>query len=605
MKKSYLAIAVVSLLSYTSFSQAQSVSSDDVETLVVTANRFEQSIKNVITPVEVVTKEEIDSIQAKSLTEVLSRLPGIQVSGGGGIGQTKSVYVRGTNSSHVLMLLNGVRMGSATLGSGNFGSIPLTGIERIEYIRGSCAAVYGADAVGGVINIITDYQKGQKLSEFSVGVGSNSYRVGKVSSAGEISDKLWGKVVVNKENSDGFSASSTSGQEDDDGYENRDIVAELGGDITSKFSLRATAYYHDGHVEFDSPEESNKDVIISNFSVGAEYTGEQVRSSLTISENTDRDKTYDTGNDGTTQTDRQTINWQNLYKFNDIYSIGGGIDWYKSDISESTSTYEKTDQSNTGYYLMGFYDTDVVQAEANIRSDDNEEYGVNNTWQLGFAWAPASGYRLTASAGSAFKAPSLNDLYYPVTCFPSYGCYGGNADLKPEESESAEFGFEADLDIIQFRAALYQQEIKNLIVWGNIPDNVSEARIRGIELSGSFNTGVLDHNVILEYMDPEDRETGNQLVRRSKESVKWQVSYFGEAWQLDASYRYQGKSYDDADNDDKLGSYSLVDISAGYFVTDNITLRGKIENLLDKDYVVSKEYNTAERSYYATVSYQF
>lgn len=158
MKKSVVAIAVASLCTSISAVQAEEQASQD--TMVVTANRFEQSIKNVITPVEVVTKEEIDSMQAKSLTEVLSRLPGIQIAGNGGVGQTQSVFVRGTNPSHVLMLLNGVRMGSATLGSANFGAIPLTGIERIEYIRGSRAAVYGADAVGGVINIITEYQSG-------------------------------------------------------------------------------------------------------------------------------------------------------------------------------------------------------------------------------------------------------------------------------------------------------------------------------------------------------------------------------------------------------------------------------------------------------------
>ncbi len=603
MQKTLLAVAVASLFSSVPAVQAEETQSQ--ETIVVTANRFEQSIKNVITPVEVVTKEEIDSIQAKSLTEVLNRLPGIQVSGNGGVGQKQSVFVRGTNSSHVLMLLNGVRMGSATLGSGNFGSIPLTGIERIEYLRGSRAAVYGADAVGGVINIITNYQKGQELSEVTVGMGSNSYWLGKVSSAGEISENLWGKVAVNTENSDGFSASSYSGQEDDDGYENRDIVAELGGYVVPKLSLRATAYYHDGYVEFDVPETSNKDVLITDFSVGAEYSGDKLGSSLTFATNTDRDKIHDTGNDGITETDRQTINWQNLYKLNDVYSIGAGVDWYESDISESTSTYDKTEQSNTGYYLMGFYEADAVQAEANVRSDDNEEYGVNNTWQLGLAWKPVDDYRVTASAGTAFKAPSFNDLYYPVTCFGSWGCFGGNPDLLPEESESAELGFDANLAIVQFRAAVYQQDIKNLIVWGNTPENVSEARIRGIELSGSFNTGVVEHNLTLEYMDPKDRETGNQLQRRSKESVKWNVSYLAEAWQFDAIYRYQGKSYDDAANDDKLGSYSLVDISAGYFVTDNITIRGKIQNLFDEDYVVSKGFNTAKRSYYASVSYQF
>lgn len=346
-------------------------------------------------------------------------------------------------------------------------------------------------------------------------------------------------------------------------------------------------------------------MLITNLSVGAEYSGEKLGSSITISTNTDKDNSHDTGNDANTQTDRKSVNWQNLYKFDDVYSVGGGIDWYDSDISESTSTYDQTEQSNTGYYLMGFYEADSVQTEVNLRTDNNEEYGIKNTWQLGLAWEPADDYRVTASAGTAFKAPSFNDLYYPVTCFGSWGCYGGNPDLQPEESESVEFGLDANLASVQLRAAIYQQDINNLIVWGNTPENVSEARIRGIELTGRFNTGVVDHNLTLEYINPEDRNTGNQLIRRSKESVKWNINYLADVWQLEASYRYRGKSYDDADNDDKLGGYSLVDVSAGYFITDSLTLRGKIENLFDKDYVVSKDYNTAGRSYYASVSYQF
>ncbi|MDB1122705.1 TonB-dependent receptor plug domain-containing protein [Vibrio algarum] len=321
MNKSIIAAAVASLVSAPSLTFAQS--SSDIETVVVTANRFEQPIQNTIAPVEVVTKEEIDAMQAKSMAEVLRRLPGIQISSNGGYGQSQSIYVRGSESNHVLVLVNGVRMGSATLGSSDLSAIPLTGIERIEYIRGSRAAVYGSDAVGGVINVITEYREGESLSEVSVGAGSDQYQVAKVSFAGEISNNLWGKFAGNIEQSDGFSSSSESTQSDDDGFKSKDIIAEIGGYVSTEWRLRANVFYHDGNVEFDYPETSEKDAVVSNYSASAEYLGDSLYSNLTAAFNSDKSETYNTGSDGVFQTDRTVLNWQNVYQHSEVYSFGG------------------------------------------------------------------------------------------------------------------------------------------------------------------------------------------------------------------------------------------------------------------------------------------
>lgn len=610
MKTTPVAIALASLVSATPNLYAQS--SSETETLVVTANRFEQSIENTIAPVEVVTKEEIDAIQAKSLTEVLRRLPGVQVSSSGGYGQSQSVFVRGTESKHVLVLVNGIRMGSATTGAADFSAIPLTGVERIEFIRGSRAAVYGSDAVSGVINIITEYREGESTSNISLGGGSEQYKTGKVAASGEISENFWGKFAFNYEESDGISASSEPTQTDDDGFESRDVVAEIGGYVHPDWRVRASVFYHDGYVEFDYPEDSEKDSELAVYAIGAEYLGSQLYSNFTAAFHRDLSKI---GSDSIYQTDRKEVNWQNQYKLSETVSFGGGIDWYRNDISESTSTYEKQEQDNLAFYLMGFYTNQVVIAEANVRSDDNEEYGINNTWQLGLGWKVAPNMKLTGSTGTAFKAPTFNDLYFPLECFPPFGCFGGNQDLQPEESEIIEVGFEGEWDLFDVRIALYKQKIDNLIDWGNTPENVDKAQIKGIELITNFSTGLFDHNVSLEYLDPENETTGKQLRRRSKQMAKWNVSYFADEWQADLSYLYQGERYEDTENTKKLGGYSLFDIAASYFVTDSFILKGRIANLFDKDYVLSQSYNQAEdtyysfntqgRSYYLTATYEF
>ena len=603
MNKTLIATAVVSLLNVTSNVHAQS--SSDTETMIVTANRFEQPIQNTIAPVEIITKEDIDLIQAKSLTEVLRRMPGIQISSSGGYGQSQSVYVRGSESNHVLVLVNGVRIGSATLGSANFAAIPLTGVERIEYIRGSRAAVYGSDAVGGVINIITQYRKGESAREISLGAGSDQYKTAKLSAAGEINENLWGKFAVNLEESDGYSASNVSGQEDDDGFKSTDIVAELGGFVSSDWRLKANVLHHDGKVEYDNPESSNKKVEVSNYSIGAEYLGSLLYSNLTAAFNTDKSEIMDTGSDSLYQTDRTVLNWQNTYQYSEELSLGGGVDWYRNDIAKSTGTFEKTKQDNLAYYLMGLYSKDSLSAEANVRTDDNQEYGTNNTWQLGLGWKPTSRVKLTGSAGTAFKAPTFNDLYFPVQCFPPYGCFGGNENLKPETSQSIEFGLEGTWEEFDVRIAVFKQDIDNLIVWGNTPENVSEAEIKGVEFTANFASGAFDHNVTLEYLDPKNELTGKQLRRRSKHVAKWNISYYSDNWQGDLGYLYQGKRFEDADNTTELEAYSLVDMAGSYFITDALTLKGRIANLFDEDYVLSEDFNTQERSYYVTASYQF
>ncbi|MDB1122706.1 TonB-dependent receptor domain-containing protein [Vibrio algarum] len=297
------------------------------------------------------------------------------------------------------------------------------------------------------------------------------------------------------------------------------------------------------------------------------------------------------------------------------YTRLGGIDWYENDISKSTATYEKTKQDNLAYYAMAFYNRESVSAEANVRSDDNEEYGVNNTWQLGLGWKATKDIKLTGSAGTAFKAPSFNDLYFPLQCYPPFGCFGGNEDLLPEESTSVEFGIEGAFDIADVRLALFKQEIDNMIVWGNTPENVNEAEINGIELTSDFTTGSFDHTLILEYLDPKNKITGKQLRRRAKHVVKWNISYFAENWQGDLSYLYQGKRYEDSDNLEELAAYSLVDLAASYFVTDSLTLKARVANIFDEDYVLSESlnstdgeyypFNTQGRSYYVTANYQF
>ena len=604
MKKTLLAVALAPLC-LPSLVSAET-SSDEV--MVVTANRFEQSVKNVIAPVSIVTKEEIDAIQAKSLAEVLRRLPGVQVVSGG-YGQNTEVYVRGTTSRHLLVMINGVRIGSATLGSADFSQIPLTGIERIEFIRGSRAALYGSDAVGGVLNIITEYQSGEQLAQVTAGAGSDGYYQLGGSVAGSLGESSWGKLAVKGEEADGFSARKPPFEQDDDGFKQKNVVAELGTQLNDNWKLSLQGYYHDGEAEYDDAygaPNAQSEASLYNVAAKAGYTTDDFISVVTVAQNQDEARNFSDISAGSKiKTKRDVVNWQNHYQLTSELEFGGGFEWYRDSVSNSTTVLAEDERDNTALYLTSIYRNDMgLQLEGSVRTDDNDSYGRNNTWQLAAAYSFLSNYQISANVGTAFKAPTFNDLYWPDS---------GNPDLEPEESTNYEVSLSGSHQLVDWRVTAYQSEIDQLIAWAPIepgsliwkPMNVDEAEIKGVELTAGFNTGPLYHDVSYDYLDAEDSKTNKQLIRRSKHNAKWNVSYLLDQWQFDVSALYKGKSYEDAANTNSLDAYTLVDLAASYYWSENLILRGRVANLFDEDYVAKDTYNVQERSYYATVTYQF
>ncbi|KJY67526.1 TonB-dependent receptor domain-containing protein [Vibrio nigripulchritudo] len=587
MKKTLLATTVASLLTHASISVAQEAA--ETETLVVTANRFEQSTQSTTLPVVVVTKAEIEAIQANDIYEVLRRLPGIQVGSNGGYGQSQSLFVRGTNSDHVLVLIDGVRTSSATTGQANIAAIPLVGVQRVEFVRGTRAALYGSDAVGGVINIITDTSVSE--AKANLGFASNNYQKASLAVSGEIGESTSGSFAAKFAETEGFSAQNSSGNEDADGHKVAEFAASLTHQLNNEISFKFNSTYSDGEVEYD-PADSKKDQQLYSIVGSANYSGEKLSSKLAVSKA--QDSSYYPSFNGTFQTDSQSVAFTNLYSVTSEISVGAGVDWYKDDISETSTKYDETSRTNKSAYVSGFFDNQTFQAELAVRGDDNQRYGKNSTWQVGLGYKVTDNHRVTANAGTAFKAPTFNDLYYPGS---------GNPDLKPEKSTNYELALEGRQSWIDWRVAAYQNKIKDMLI-GWPAKNVGEAEIKGVELSGLFETGAFSHEVSLDFMDPKDKINDVQLSRRAKQSAKWNATYVADEWQADISYLYQGKRVDN-DGKTELGAYSLVDVAASYFVTEQLTVRGRIANLFDQNYVLAKGYNTQERSYFVNLDYKF
>ena len=599
---------------------------DNDDTQVVTANRFAQPASSVLASTTVVTRAEIDRWQAKSLTDVMRRLPGVDVAQNGGLGQTSSLFIRGTNSSHVLILIDGIRLNQAGIsGSSDLSQIPLSLVQRIEYIRGARSAVYGSDAIGGVVNIITG--RAQPGTTLTAGVGSQGYQSYDGSTQQMLGDATKLTLAGNYTYTRGFDVGAGypndygPAQGDRDGFMSKTLYGNLEHQFSEELSGFVRGYGFDNRTAYDGSLTYDKDFNVvgladtrqlysQTWDTGLHYNRDIYSTQLIASYSRTKDINYDPRNgrygaastfDDVTQ---YNLQWGNTVQVGQG-AISGGIDWQKETTEPGTNTLaEGYEQRNTGLYLTGQQQFGSVTLEGALRGDDNNQFGWHNTWQTAASWEFISGYRVFASYGTAFKAPNLSQVYSP-----GYG----NPDLEPEKSKQWEGGFEGLTGPVNWRVSGYRNDIDNLI--DSDPAtyryyNISKARIKGVEATASFDTGPLGHQISYDYVDARDGETDQQLVRRAKQQVKYQLDWTIYNLDWSVTYHYLGDRFDNDYNSYparrvKLGGVSLWDLAASYPVTSQLTVRGRIANLFDKDYETVYGYRTPGTEYYLSASYSF
>lgn len=619
-------LSLLTALSVTAFSGwAQDSNSDD--TLVVTANRFQQPVNTVLAPADIVTREDIDQWQAKSLNDVMRRLPGVDIAQYGGLGQSSSMFVRGTSASHVLVLVDGVPLARPGISnSSDISQIPISLVQRVEYIRGPRSAVYGSGAIGGVVNIIT--QTDEDKSQINAGVGSNSYQQYDGTVRQRFGDTI-ATVSGAYETTKGFNAqphSTYSGDNDCDGYRSKSYWAGLEHKFSEEFDgfFRTYGYTNNSDYDLGSPPFSaaysadEHQLYNQNYDAGMRFHSGIYSSQLLASYQKVKDYNYSSEygryNDGTTLDDmtQRNIQWGNNFAVGSG-SVSAGVDWQQQRLTSSDTTLSDTyHRDNTGVYLSGQQQFGDVTLEASGREDNDEQFGWHGTWQTAAGWEFVDGYRATVSYGTGFLAPSLGQQFGSTR----FGI-DSNPNLKPEESKQWEAGLEGLTGPLDWRLSAYHYKIDNLITYYSDPvtydgsyDNIKSATIKGVEWTGSVDTGIFTHKVTLQYMDPRDDQNDEVLARRAKRQAKYQLDWVMFNVNMDVAWQYYGKRYDNntsAYNNTQqiLPSYSTVDISASYPITSHLTVRGRIANLFDKDYETVYGYQTPGREYYLSGSYTF
>lgn len=580
-------------------------------TLVITANRVEQPVSSVLAPVVVIDRAEIESRQVQSLPDLLKTLPGVQMATLGGRGHISSLFIRGTNSNHSLVLMNGRPIAAMVAGTPDLSQIPLGNIERIEYIRGPRAAVYGSDAIGGVINLITKTSaKNGNETHLKGGAGSNGYGQGELRTVQSLGQKTDMNMLIGYERTDGFDVVANTKQPDRDGFNSKNGQFGLNHTFNDAWSADFNAQRYQNLTEFDGRYDQQQ-VDTFQYDGGLKFQSEALTSRLEASYGENSSKSWEESKGKSsadpTHTGMTNISWINSWSGIEDLNLTGGVDWQreqmKSDSRSGGQPFTVPDRDNTGAFVVGSYVWRPFLFELSGRTDDNQQYGRHNTWSAASGLDIDEHHNVRLSYGTAFKAPSFMDLYYGVP-----------AELKPEESKNLELGLSGRYSVWDWSVNLYRNRIDNLIYcltsmsYTCNPKNTT-ADIKGVETELGIDTGPVHHRLSYDYTRAKD--TGNQdlqLLRRAEHKGSWIADTRFDAATLTAELLYVGKRYDNnwATNQRvELGAYTLLNLAASYEVTQQFILGGRIENLFDRDYAPAYGYASPGTEFKVTADYRF
>ena len=594
-KKSLLSLAIAGAMS-TSFIVSANTESEikDIEVLTVTATRSSLNIDDALTSQVVITRADIERANPISILDLLSSVPSIDISSNGGKGQTSSIFMRGTGSDHTLVLIDGIRVSSATSGGTNFSTISPEMIERIEIVQGPRAALWGSDAIGGVIQIFT---RQLSAGEFFVGasLGTDSYKKYKAGVGISHGDGLT-SITVSKEESDGFDVKEGT-ETDDDGYDFISVAVRGQQKISTDFSVEWFLSSDSGDNEYDGYY-NGSDINNHAWLVRANYQSNinEIKSNTVFSVGQNRDSAdslIDGVSQGVFETRRNQYSIVNNSQLSDNLQLNVGVDYYQDDVSKSATTYKVEKRDTTGVFAHTLYTNNAWTYEATVRHDKVEDINSENTYNVGLGYKVNNDSRIVVNLGTGFKAPTFNDLYYP---------FGGNENLESELSNSAEVFFETQLEDINISWNFYHSNIDNLIVWdGTKADNIEEAEINGLEFSLNFETFGGLHDFNMSYTDAEDKQTKEQLIRRAKEKLNYKFTTNLSDADIYAEYQFVGSRLGKSNVD--LSSYQLINLGLNYNVSDHFKISARVTNLLDKEYQTANTYNTQERALYVGVTY--
>ncbi|WP_296542487.1 TonB-dependent receptor [Rhodoferax sp.] len=575
-----------------------------LQDVVVTATRVPTPITEVLADVSIIDRTTIERSGATGLADVLGRIPGVSFSRNGGPGTTTSVYLRGAESRFTAVYVDGVRIDSQSTGGATWNAIPLSQIERIEVVRGPAAAIYGSDALGGVIQLFTRRGEAGFAPAIEIGAGSHGTKKFDASLSGTKGAVDYA-LGLSREISDGFNVQPAANP-DKDGYQNTAVSARLGWQIDTAHRLEATLLNNDMDAQYDASTEDDHSLHKLQ-TLGLKWSAnwsDTYRTQLSASQGKDRYETSPLVY--LTDTRVTSYLWQNEWKLG-AHQLTAALERREDKLDNASTTPAITERSQNALALGYGLRRDDHTLQLNARHDDDSEFGGKTTGAAAYAYGFMPHWRATASAGTAFRAPTL---------FQRFSIYGVPS-LQPETSRNLEVGVKYGAQGDSFSAVLYRNKVRNLInylpgkgpcvngtVVNDMPEypgcygNTGSAQYRGLTLAGETQLGAVLLGASLDLQNPENLITNKRLARRPKQMATVTADTLIAGWTVGGEVQWVGERYNDAANKKKLASYGLLNLSASTELAPNWTLLGRLDNLADKDYETVLGYATAGRTVY-------
>ncbi|WP_144983045.1 TonB-dependent receptor domain-containing protein [Halomonas sp. C22] len=572
------AMAAVPMAVHAQAQQQASASHDTLNPVVVTAALAPRTANESLSSVTVLDEATLRRQDPVSITDLLRGQPGVDVSSNGSFGKNSSVFLRGTGSAQNVLLIDGIRLRSATSGGAAWQYLEPRMFDRAEIVRGPRGSLYGADAMGGVIQLFTPEGR-EEGPQPRISAGGGSFNTQRLSAG--ISGREGGTRYS-------FAGShfTTDGQPvrrdgDDKGYDNTSALARVSHTFDNGAEAGVLALRARGHNEYDGGENDFVQQVAGVY--GELPLTDSWRSRLTLSESRDESDSFDGFSDATFNTKIRAARWENTFTAGAHELVAGAE--YSEDRVDSTTAYDETSRSNAAVFTQALLDFSPLLVQASLRFDDNESYGEEVTGSLGLGYQLDDHHTLRASYGTAFNAPTYNQLYFPGF---------GNPDLEAETSHTVEAGLRGQYAQWFWDAALYQTDIDNLIAGQGLQFNVPESRIRGAELSAGLELDAWTLAAALTYTDPENRLTGMRLQNRASQSLRLDIDRELGEWSVGGSWLAQNHRFRDAANQDRLSGYGLVNLRAGWQFAPLWSARVTLENVLDQDYITTRSFDGAD-----------
>ena len=606
--------AALAIAALPALALAQSAPAEDA--VVITASRTEQPLRDAIPHTTILTRKDISDSQAVDLPSLLQREAGFEYTQNGGVGAVTGLFMRGGRSAQTLIVVDGVRVEDASVGTTAIQHIMLDEVERIEIVRGNVSSLYGSGGIGGVVQVFTRRGHGTPASSAEITAGSRGTSKLGAAYGGEVGATRF-NVTLSRFDTRGFSAIDTSlapkANPDADGYRNESVSGNLIQRISAQHEVGVLIYSSRGRLDYDSASGPPTDTHQSAQDLGMSqayweaHPFERWTSRLTLGEGTDyrTDLRNGTFNSSSNTRSRQLI-WDNRLRAAPAHEFAVGLEALRQELQNSDLLPQRRDRSADVARLGYLGRLGAHSLQVNLRTEDYSDFGRANTHFLGYGYDVTQAWRLTASTSTAFRAPTFIDLF-------GFRGSGGNAALRPERARTYELGVQwADgpnlVRVVAFDTR-YQDAI-TFDVQTSTVRNVRKASVNGVESSYSGRMAGFELRAALTVQDATEQEPGGQelpAIRRAKRYGSLAAYRSLGRLRLGGELIASGARPDiDIVSSARLSDagYSVINLTARYDIDKRLFVGARLSNALDQKYQLVNGFNTPRRGVFLTAGWQ-